>query len=70
MHYIVDHHTDHFHYLDDLKEKKIMKCGSATTLIVEKFFKETEVFKTCDQAEISLLALFSCAPLTLDSLSF
>ena len=42
--YIVDHHSDHFHYLDSLKEKRILKCGSATTLIVEKLLKDSDAF--------------------------
>lgn len=42
--YIVDHHADHFHYLDSIKEKRILKCGSATTLIVEKILKESDIF--------------------------
>ena len=72
VHYVIDHHADHHKYLDSLIEKKMLKCGSATTLIVSKLLSETEVFRDKEQpeGEISRLALFSMAPLTLDTLNF
>ena len=70
VHYIIDHHADHEKYLDSLKEKKIMICGSATTLIIQKMLTESELFNSSNQKENSDLALFACAPLSLDSVSF
>jgi len=34
IHYIIDHHADHNKYLETIKEKSIMMCGSATTLVI------------------------------------
>lgn len=50
--------------------KKIQICGSATTLIVQKILTETNLFQSSDEQDISDLALFACAPLYLDSVSF
>jgi inorganic pyrophosphatase/exopolyphosphatase len=70
VHYIVDHHADHGLYLDTVKDKKITICGSATTLIVQKILTESDLFQTSSAEDTSELALFACAPLSLDSFHF
>lgn len=70
VHFIVDHHADHKKYMQTVKDKKIMICGSATTLIIQKMLQESEIFQSGDQQDVSDLALFACAPLYLDSIGF
>jgi inorganic pyrophosphatase/exopolyphosphatase len=70
VHYIIDHHADHKKYLNTIKEKKIMICGSACTLMIQKMLTDSDLFNSGDKQEISNLALFACAPLSLDSLCF
>jgi inorganic pyrophosphatase/exopolyphosphatase len=80
VHYIIDHHADHKKYLETVKDKKIIICGSATTLIIQKMLTESHLFQSpisedilfqsssCE--DISQLALFAIAPLSLDSINF
>ena len=71
VHFIIDHHADHEKYLETVKDKKLIICGSATTLIVQKMLTESELFtSSSDPLENQQLALFACAPLYLDSISF
>ena len=44
IHYIIDHHADHELYLDTIKDKHIMTCGSATTLENQKMLEESSLF--------------------------
>ena len=44
IHYIIDHHADHKLYLDTIKEKLIITCGSATTLVTQKILEESSLF--------------------------
>jgi hypothetical protein len=47
-----------------------MICGSAATLIIQKMLQESELFNEGNDQELANLALFACAPLSLDSLCF
>ena len=71
VHYIIDHHADHKKYLTTISEKKIIICGSATTLIIQKMLQESDLFNSSSNTkDIQDLALFACAPLSLDSINF
>jgi inorganic pyrophosphatase/exopolyphosphatase len=71
VHFIIDHHADHKKYLGTVREKRVIICGSATTLIIQKMLQESSLFETSGtNEEIQQLALFACAPLSLDSISF
>lgn len=62
MHHIIDHHVDNNLYLDSLKSKELKLIGSATTLVAEQLFSK-DMF---DED----LALFTSAPILLDSVNF
>lgn len=49
-------------YLDTLKEKTLMRIGSATTLVAQKILDETDC---CPE-----LALFLSTPISLDTYNF
>jgi hypothetical protein len=57
--------------MDTVKDKKVLICGSASTLIIQKILEESNLIKYNHNTEdISELALFACAPLSLDSIHF
>ena len=68
MHYILDHHVDSKLYLDTVKEKVVIKVGSAHTLLIQKAWPFISKKGTAEQ--VADLALFLSAAMQLDTQNY